>query len=113
MNDFVVERWDLDPFPGDQAPAHVHHESDEAFGVVSGQIEVRIGDQRRTLTAGDLVVVPAGTVHTFATVGTTPVRMYCVMTPQIDSLIRALHEATTDEERTAVWTRHASALAPE
>jgi hypothetical protein len=57
MNDFVVERWDLDPFPGDQAPAHVHHDS--------------------------------------------------------DSLIRALHKATTDEERTDAWNRHASALAPE
>jgi quercetin dioxygenase-like cupin family protein len=111
MTDFVVERWDLDPYPGDQAPPHIHHQSDEAFGVVSGRIEVLIGDERRELSAGDLVVVPAGTVHTFATVGDEPVRMYCVMTPQVDALIRALHTAVTDEQRAAAWAEHASEMA--
>jgi mannose-6-phosphate isomerase-like protein (cupin superfamily) len=49
MADFVVERWDLDPFPGDQAPPHVHHASDEAFGVVSGRLEVLVGEERKIL----------------------------------------------------------------
>jgi hypothetical protein len=29
MTYFVVRRWDLTPYPGDQAPPHVHRESDE------------------------------------------------------------------------------------
>src|SRR5262252_7862220 len=108
MADFVVERWDLRPYPGDQAPPHVHHGSDEAFGVISGQLSVLVGAERRILGPGDLVVVPAGTPHTFATVGDETVRMYCVMTPEIDALIEALHEASTDEERAEVWARHRS-----
>jgi mannose-6-phosphate isomerase-like protein (cupin superfamily) len=40
MSDFVVRRWDLEPFDGAQAPPHVHFASDEAFCVVSGQLSV-------------------------------------------------------------------------
>ncbi len=93
MADFVVRRWDLTPYPGDQAPPHVHHKGDEAFCVVEGQLEVLIGDTRRTLSAGGHVVVPAGTVQaSFATVGDETVRVMVVMTPQIDALVRALHQ---------------------
>jgi quercetin dioxygenase-like cupin family protein len=111
MADFVVERWDLGPFPGDQAPPHIHHASDEAFGVISGRLEVLVGDERKVLEPGDLQVVAAGTVHTFATVGDEPVRMYCVMTSEVDALIKALHAASTDEERAAAWADHRSSLA--
>jgi quercetin dioxygenase-like cupin family protein len=89
--DFVVRRWDLAPYPGDQAPPHIHHKGDEAFCVVSGQLEVLVGDRRRTLGPGDHVVVPAGTIHTFATVGDETARVMVVMTPQIDALVQALH----------------------
>ncbi len=110
MAGFVVQRWDLEPYPGDQSPAHIHHESDEAFGVVSGRLEVLVGTERRILEAGDLVVVPAGTPHTFATVDDHPVRMYCVMTPEIDALITALHAAEDDDERAAAWLSHRSTV---
>ena len=104
MGDFVVKRWDLQPHPGDQAPVHIHHGSDEAFCVVTGQLEVLVGDQRRILNPGDLAVVPAGTAHTFATVGDAIAEIVVVMTPQIEALIAALHDAA-DEDRAAVWSR--------
>ena len=47
MGDFVIRRWELEPCPGDQAPPHVHHRSDEAFCVVEGLLDVRLGDERR------------------------------------------------------------------
>lgn len=31
MADFVLREWNLAPYPGDQAPPHIHHRSDEAF----------------------------------------------------------------------------------
>ncbi len=43
----------------------------------------------------DLQLVAAGTVRTSATVGDEPVRMYRVMTSEVDALIRALHAAST------------------
>ena len=111
MADFVIERWDLDPGPGDQAPAHVHHGSEEAFCVLSGQLDVRYGSETRRLKEGDHLVVPAGTVHTFATVGDQPARILVVMSPEIQALIAALHAASSPEERDAAWARHNSALA--
>lgn len=75
MVDFVIERWHLDPGPGDQAPAHVHHRSEEAFCVLPGQLDVRYGSETRRLTEGEHLVIPASMVHTFATVGDQPARI--------------------------------------
>lgn len=111
MGDFVIQRWDLDPYPGDQAPPHVHHYSDEAFCVIDGALEVLVGTERVRLEPGDYVQVPAGTVHTFATVGDEPVRVLAVMTPEVDALVQALHAAADDAERAAAWGRYNSALA--
>jgi mannose-6-phosphate isomerase-like protein (cupin superfamily) len=105
---FVIRRWDLQPYPGDQAPLHVHHASDEAFCVLEGRLEVQVGDERRALRAGEHVVVPAGTAHTFATVGDEPVSVFAVMTEEVDELVSALHEVAPDE-RAAVWARYRSA----
>jgi quercetin dioxygenase-like cupin family protein len=108
VNDFVLRRWDLEPYPGDQAPPHVHHRSDEAFCVLRGRLEVLVGDTRRVLEQGEYVTVAAGTVHTFATVDAAGAQMLVVMTREVDELIQALHTASTDEERVNVWARYNS-----
>lgn len=108
MNDFVIRRWDLDHYPGDQAPPHVHHRSDEAFCVLGGRLEVLVGGVRRVLQPGEHVTVPAGTTHTFATVDAAGAQVLAVMTPEVDQLVTALHAASTDEERAVVWARYNS-----
>jgi mannose-6-phosphate isomerase-like protein (cupin superfamily) len=107
--DFVIREWRLAAYAGDQAPLHVHHRGDEAFCVLEGELEVRDGDERHRLTAGQFHVVRAGSVHTFATVGQADVRVLCVMTPEIDRLIQALHAQGTD--MASVWRDHHSSLA--
>ena len=111
MADFVIERWDLEPYPGDQAPPHVHYGSQEAFCVLSGKLDVRHGTETRRLAEGDYLVIPAGTVHTFATVGPQPSRILVVMSPDVQALIVDLHAAGSPQERDAAWARHNSALA--
>ncbi len=61
------------------------------------------GDQAR------LHVVRAGSAHTFATVGDEGARVLCVMTPEIDALVRRLHDPDV-EDLAAVWTDHHSSL---
>jgi uncharacterized cupin superfamily protein len=102
--DFVIREWNLAPYPGDQAPPHVHHGSDEAFYVLDGELEVLEGTQRRTLTPGQLAHIHAGTVHTFANRGPAQARILVVMTPEIDELITALHSEGSDPA--AIWTRY-------
>lgn len=108
MNDFVMRRWELTHYPGDQAPRHRHHHSDEGFVVLRGRLEVLMGDERSILQPGEHVTIPAGTVHTFATVDPEGADVIAVMTPEVDHLVTALHAAATDEERAAVWEHHHS-----
>ena len=110
MPDFVLREWNLAPYPGDQAPPHIHHRSDEAFIVLGGQLEVLVGDERRVLAAGQSAVIPAGTVHTFATHGAGSARVIAVMTPEIDELIQALHSGS-DEPAAAIWARYNASVA--
>lgn len=108
MPDFVIREWDLRPYPGDQAPPHVHHGSDEAFYVLDGQLEVLTGGDRRIVPAGQLAFISAGTVHTFANKGPDNCRILVVMTPEVDELIAALHEP--DRDKAAVWARYNSEI---
>ena len=110
MPDFVIREWTLSPYDGDQAPRHVHHGGDEAFYVLAGEIDVLDGEQRHRLVAGQLHVVPAGHVHTFATVDEIGARVLVVMTPEIDALVTALHSGDATDPP-AVWAAHHSSLA--
>jgi mannose-6-phosphate isomerase-like protein (cupin superfamily) len=110
MADFVIREWTLAPYPGDQAPPHIHHRGDEAFYVLEGELEVLDGSERYRLETGQLHVVEAGHVHTFATVGDREARILVVMTPEIDRLITALHAGPVSDMQ-AVWAAHHSSLA--
>lgn len=108
MADFVIREWNLEPYPGDMAPRHVHHAGDEAFYVLDGSIEVLDGSEWIILGPGEHHIVEKGSVHTFANRGPDVARVLVVMSPEIDALITALHsaEATGD-----VWADHHSSLA--
>jgi quercetin dioxygenase-like cupin family protein len=107
MPDFVMRKWDLTPRPYPQAPLHIHDRGDEGFVVLAGELDVTLGHEVTRLRPGDFVVVPAGTAHTFATVAHIAATVLVTMTPQIDALVRELHQVPEDE-RPLVWARHDS-----
>jgi uncharacterized cupin superfamily protein len=109
MPDFVIREWNLDPYPGDQAPVHIHHRGDEAFYVLDGELEVLDGDERHRLSPGQMHMVLAGSAHTFATVGDLGARVLVVMTPEIDRLVASLHSGPVDDID-ALWAAHHSSL---
>ena len=111
MADFVIRRWDLAHYPGDQAPPHRHHRSTEAFIVLRGRLEVLVGAERQILEQGEHVTIPAGTTHTFATADAEGADVIAVMTPEVDQLVAALHRASTDEQRATIWGRFNSEVA--
>jgi mannose-6-phosphate isomerase-like protein (cupin superfamily) len=50
--------------PGSVEPLeHFHPRQDEHFEILAGIMEAEVGGERRTLTAGDVLDIPAGTVH--------------------------------------------------
>jgi quercetin dioxygenase-like cupin family protein len=55
--------------PGMGIPPHVHEDEDEVFQVLSGQVEMSIGDESTVLSAGDLIFCPRGIPHSWRVVG--------------------------------------------
>jgi len=62
-------------------PAHLHERTWDAYHVVEGSLDLRVGDDRLTLAAGDTAAVPPGTVHGFANPSPAPVRFLDIHAP--------------------------------
>lgn len=60
---------------------HRHSREDEAFYVLTGQLEFRVGKRFVVAGPGALVFAPRGIPHTFRNVGTTPARFLTVISP--------------------------------
>jgi quercetin dioxygenase-like cupin family protein len=50
---------------GDSPPQHVHHNEDEVFHLLQGELLVRVDDQDMTVRAGDILCAPKGIPHTY------------------------------------------------
>jgi quercetin dioxygenase-like cupin family protein len=62
-------------------PLHIHQWEDEAFYVLEGEYEFRLGDQRVRAGKGAFAYLPRGIAHTFKNVGTTPGRHITTIIP--------------------------------
>ena len=108
---FVIADWtDPGTHPGRRiAGLHLHRSDDEAWIVLEGRLGFRIGDSERELEAGESLLVPRGTPHSYWNAHGEPTRYLLVMTPRIHELIEALHSgARTDYAR--IFDEHDSEL---
>jgi quercetin dioxygenase-like cupin family protein len=55
--------------PGAAAPLHVHHDVDDSFYLLSGQLALRCGEDTFVANAGDYVSLPKGVPHALSNVG--------------------------------------------
>jgi len=62
-------------------PRHVHANEDEIVYVLDGTYEMSLGDEQRTVSAGGCAILPRGIPHGFRSVGETPGRFVCVVSP--------------------------------
>lgn len=51
--------------PGAGIPPHVHTREDEVFSVLSGTLEMSIGERRHVVPAGTTIVAPRNVPHAF------------------------------------------------
>jgi mannose-6-phosphate isomerase-like protein (cupin superfamily) len=61
-------------------PLH-HHDFDESFYVLEGELTFKLGDERTTAGPGGLIFARRGSHHTLANLGTAPARYVLVCTP--------------------------------
>jgi mannose-6-phosphate isomerase-like protein (cupin superfamily) len=69
----VPARWD-------GPPLH-HHDFDESFYVLDGELTFQLGETLQSAVPGELVFAPRGAVHTLANLGDRPARYLLVCTP--------------------------------
>lgn len=114
--DFVIAEWrDVGGTNEPKrliAPPHVHHNDDEAWYVLEGELRVQKGSEEVAVRAGSGVVVPRGTPHTYWNPGTGPTRYLLIMTPNVFQLIQDIHalKERTPESLQAVFRKHDSEL---
>ncbi len=84
--------------PDGGPPPHIHHNQDESFYIVEGQMEILLGDQVYEAKAGDFVHVTKGTRHRFINRSQTPTKMVLTFVPagDIEQFFREAFEQTTD-----------------
>jgi mannose-6-phosphate isomerase-like protein (cupin superfamily) len=66
-------------FPG--PPPHLHERTWDAYYVLEGRLELRLGDERLGLGPGDVAAVPPGTVHGFSNPLNVPTRFLDIHAP--------------------------------
>lgn len=76
------------PF-GDSPPLHVHHDEDELFYLMEGEMVFKVGDDIITARAGDAVVAPRGRPHGFRVVSPGGVRVLTISRGGFEAAVRA------------------------
>jgi mannose-6-phosphate isomerase-like protein (cupin superfamily) len=66
---------------GRELEAHVHHEEDDAFYIIEGEMTFTFGDEEAQAPPGTFVLVPPGVEHGFRNDGDVPVRMFNIHAP--------------------------------
>jgi quercetin dioxygenase-like cupin family protein len=66
--------------PGDMPPLHVHHQHDEGFLLLDGELTLFLPGREVRLRAGEFVLAPRGVPHTYR-VGDAPARWLVISTP--------------------------------
>ena len=81
---------------GGGPPQHIHKAEEEAFYVLEGEVNIKIGEQTISGTVGSFVVIPRGIVHTFRNVGPTPAKLLVIFSPP--GFEQFFFEIVVDEE---------------
>lgn len=98
---------------GDSPPLHVHHDEDEIFHVLEGEVRYRVGDQERRASAGETLLTPKGIPHTYR-VESAEARMLTITRGKFENFIRAFGRPTerdTMPDPSAPTPEQAEALA--
>ncbi|MEF8756966.1 MAG: cupin domain-containing protein [Halobacteriales archaeon] len=91
----AIRRFTLDP--GASVPKHTNEIEHEQY-VLSGEYVVGIEDEETTVSAGDSLFIPAGTVHWYRNEGDETGAFICAV-PTGDDEIRLAEESVPRVER--------------
>ena len=95
------------------------HEGREAFYILEGRVDFKLGSETVSCEPGSFVFVPSGVGHTFWNSGDTPSRLLIIHFPALDPYFEELQQLwsaaeppSVDAER-ALMRKHGMEPAPE
>ena len=100
------------PPGGRMPPPHRHTGNEEAYFVLDGVVEFRVGGGVLAGGAGTFVLVPSGEAHTFGNTAASPARLLVLHAPALDAYFEDLEalwaapEPPDREDELAVMRRH-------
>jgi quercetin dioxygenase-like cupin family protein len=74
---------------GDAPPLHVHHDEDEAFHVIDGELLIRVGDEQLSVGVGETVLAPRGVPHTYRVTSLQGARWLIITRGGFERFVRA------------------------
>jgi mannose-6-phosphate isomerase-like protein (cupin superfamily) len=90
--------------PGGGPIAHAHTNTDEAFYILSGELELLDGARRFMARTGDFVFVPRGIRHRFKNTGSQAARMLFMLTPGGEEGVFAYGDEPRPGQLPTPWT---------
>ena len=83
---------------GSGPPRHLHHNEDETFYILEGEVTALVGEERIDLAAGDYLFAPRGIAHSYV-VRSERARMLVTLSPAgVAQLFVSLGVPVTDAE---------------
>jgi quercetin dioxygenase-like cupin family protein len=114
-----VALFESEPPPGVLvAPPHLHHDYTEAFYVLAGEVEFRVGERTVGCATGAFVHVPPGVVHGFRNPGPGPAKLLILVYPAagfglVEGMYALLAAGAPDPAAvTALFAEYHSVLTP-
>src|SRR5262249_21241975 len=83
---------------GDMPPLHVHHEEDEVFHVLDGQVTLFLPGCEVSLTAGETFRAPRGIPHTYRVESSTARWLIFCEPARFEGFVRAVSDPAPAEE---------------
>lgn len=70
-------------------PLHVHHDEDEIFHIMAGELKFRCGDRTSIGVVGDVICLPRGVPHGFRVMSSDGARVLTVTRGRFETMLRA------------------------
>jgi quercetin dioxygenase-like cupin family protein len=82
---------------GDSPPLHIHHDEDEIFHILEGEVRYRVGGQECHASAGETLLTPKGIPHTYR-VESAEARMLTITRGEFETFIRTFGRPAERQE---------------
>jgi len=83
---------------GDMPPLHVHHQEDEVFHILDGDVTLFLPGQEVALTTGETFCAPRGIPHTYRVESTSARWLVFCAPARFDGFVRAVSDPAPAEE---------------